>query len=50
MECPSCGKKISSDFKLAATERSVPREVLMNIFEMPDRLLQGILRWFSSKR
>jgi ribosomal protein L37AE/L43A len=50
MECPSCGKKIHSDFKLVATGRSVPRGVLMNIFEMPDRLLQGLLRWLSSKR
>ncbi len=50
MECPSCGKKIHSDFKLVAARTNSPRGIVMNIFEMPDRLLQSLLHWLSSKR
>lgn len=50
MACPSCGKKINSDFKLTAARRSSPQGIFMYIFEMPDRMLQSLLHWLSSKR
>ncbi len=40
MVCPSCGKKINSDFKLSGiTQKVQPRNILKDIFEMPCNIL-----------
>ena len=48
MACPSCGNKFQSDFKLGGTRKSANRNLLMTIFEMPDKLVRRIGRLFSS--
>jgi tRNA(Ile2) C34 agmatinyltransferase TiaS len=49
MACPSCGKKFHSDFKLGSTRRSVHREILTTVFEMPCKIMKHIGRYFTSK-
>lgn len=40
MACPSCGKKIHSDFKLSGLTRRVPRRnFLKDLFGMPYNIL-----------
>ena len=48
MACPSCGKKFHSDFKLGQAQKSGKRDLVIHIFEMPERLLQRIVRFFTS--
>ena len=47
MACPTCGKKFHSDFKLGSVKRSVPRDVVKNVFEMPCEIMRRIGRFFS---
>ena len=49
MACPSCGNKFHSDFKLGSVKRSVRRDVLTNIFEMPCEIMRRIGRFFLPK-
>jgi len=49
MACPSCGNKFQSDFKLGGTRKSVHRNLLMTIFEMPEKMIRRIGRYFSSR-
>ena len=46
MACPSCGKKLHSDFKLGSSERKVERNVLVTLFEMPGQLLNRLVRYY----
>ncbi|MBU1567247.1 MAG: transposase [Proteobacteria bacterium] len=46
MACPSCGKKFYSDFKLNGAKKSRHQEFLTHVFEMPDRVLMRIVRFF----
>jgi DNA-directed RNA polymerase subunit RPC12/RpoP len=48
MACPSCGNKFHSDFKLGKAKRRGYREFLIYVFEMPDRVLRRIVRFFTS--
>lgn len=48
MACPSCGNKFHSDFKLGSVKKSVRRDVLINIFEMPCEIMRRIGRFFLS--
>lgn len=48
MACPSCGKKFHSDFKLGNAKSNAPRELLIHVFEMPDKMLQRIVRYVVS--
>ena len=48
MACPSCGKKFYSDFKLGKVGGSEQPGMLLEIFELPSRLLDRIGRYFSS--
>lgn len=48
MACPSCGKKFYSDFKLGKAGDSGQRGMLLEIFELPSRLIDRIGRYFSS--
>ena len=47
MACPSCGNKFQSDFKLGGTGKSVNRSLLLTVFEMPDKMVRRIGRFFS---
>jgi uncharacterized protein (UPF0212 family) len=47
MACPSCGNKFQSDFKLGGTGKSANRSLLLTVFEMPDRMVRRIGRFFS---
>lgn len=39
MACPTCGKKIHSDFKLSGVTRRAPgRNILKDLFEMPYKI------------
>jgi len=49
MACPSCGNKFQSDFKLGGTRKSANRNLVMTIFELPDKMLRWIGRFFSSR-
>jgi hypothetical protein len=49
MACPSCGEKFQSDFKLGGVRRSVPVDIVSNIFEMPFRIMSHICRFFTIK-
>jgi predicted amidophosphoribosyltransferase len=50
MACPSCGNKFHSDFKLGGTQRRVHRKnILAILFEMPDKMIRRIGRYFSPK-
>ena len=49
MACPSCGNKFHSDFKLGSTRRSNHRNILINLFEMPYKIVSRIGRYFASK-
>jgi DNA-directed RNA polymerase subunit RPC12/RpoP len=49
MACPSCGKKFHSDFKLGGIKRSSYHGILINVFEMPSKIMTRIGRFFSSK-
>lgn len=48
MACPSCGKKFHSDFKLGIAKRSGHRELLIHVFEMPDKMYRRIVRYLVS--
>lgn len=48
MACPSCGNKFQSDFKLDLTARRNHRHPLTQLFEMPNKILMRIGRYFSS--
>lgn len=48
MACPSCGKKFHSDFKLGVAKKAKGRGLLVNIFEMPVKIVSRIVRFFSS--
>lgn len=48
MACPTCGKKFYSDFKLAGTCSSGPRELITTLFEAPSRIIDRIGRFFTS--
>ncbi len=48
MACPSCGKKFHSDFKLGQAKKRGNRELVIHVFEMPERILQRIVRFFTS--
>ncbi len=48
MECPSCGKKFHSDFKLGNTRR-VKRGILITVFEMPSEIMGRLGRYFFRK-
>jgi len=50
MACPSCGNKFQSDFKLGGTRKSANRNLFMTIFEMPDKMVKRIGRFFSSRK
>lgn len=51
MVCPSCGKKFHSDFKVGsaggAAGRRVQRSFATEIFEMPGKIMDRLLRMFS---
>jgi predicted nucleic acid-binding Zn-ribbon protein len=42
MACPSCGNRFRSNFKLGRGRRSDYRNVLIEIFEMPDKMVSRI--------
>jgi DNA-directed RNA polymerase subunit RPC12/RpoP len=48
MACPSCGQKFHSDFRLGKAKNNGPREIVINVFEMPSKILDRIGRYFSS--
>ncbi|MBM9604672.1 hypothetical protein [Desulfopila inferna] len=45
MKCPSCGKKFYSDFKIGSGSRK--QSVAVTIFEMPTKIMERIIRFFS---
>jgi DNA-directed RNA polymerase subunit RPC12/RpoP len=45
MACPSCGEKFRSDFKLGPSGSSDHRNLIIQIFEMPDKILTRIGRY-----
>ena len=47
MACPSCGQKFHSDFKLGNGKRN-NRDIVINVFELPTKILGRIGRYFSS--
>jgi len=49
MACPSCGNKFQSDFRLGGTRKRAKRNLLMTIFEMPEKMVRWIGRFFSSR-
>ncbi len=51
MACPSCGNKFKSDFKLGVggSRSSVPRNIFIDVFEMPYNVIRRIRRYFASK-
>ncbi|KAF0187799.1 MAG: hypothetical protein FD168_2328 [Desulfobulbaceae bacterium] len=46
MACPTCGDTFHSDFKLAVPGRRKPQEVVVEVFELPGKILQRITRFF----
>ena len=46
MACPSCGEKFRSDFKLGHAGRRDHRNRFIQIFEMPEKILSRIGRYF----
>jgi DNA-directed RNA polymerase subunit RPC12/RpoP len=48
MACPSCGEKFHSDFKLGGIRKNAQRGILMTVFEMPGKIMDRIVRYFSS--
>ncbi len=46
MACPSCGEKFQSDFKLGSAGRSDHRNLFIQIFEMPNTIVNRIGRYF----
>ena len=46
MACPSCGHKFQSDFKLGGTRRSDPRNLFIQLFELPYKTVRRIGRFF----
>ena len=49
MVCPSCGKKIHSDFKFGGITRKNDKNIFINIFEMPYRVLTSLIRYFFTR-
>ncbi len=47
MKCPSCGKKFYSDFKIGNSSRKQSHNVAVTIFEMPTKIIERIIRFFS---
>jgi len=48
MACPSCGNKFHSDFKLGGSKRTVHGGILLNVFEIPGKVLRRIGLFFTS--
>ena len=46
MACPSCGNKFSTDFKFGGVREQ--KWMFMNIFGMPNKILNRIGRYFGS--
>ena len=49
MACPTCGKRIYSEFRLNHSTRGGCRRVLKTVFEMPEPLLSRLKRFFLSR-
>ena len=49
MICPSCSNKIHSDFKFGGVKQRTRKNILVTIFEMPNRIVQFISSYFSSR-
>jgi transposase len=47
MECPTCGNKFHSDFKLGSIRRNKHVNALTNIFEWPYKTLKRIARFLT---
>ena len=47
MECPNCGARFHSGFKLRKQVRPRPKNVFVQIFELPSTLLRYLGRWIG---
>ena len=47
MACPNCGARFRSDFKLGKRVSPKPKNVFVQIFELPSTLLRTLGRWIG---